>query len=169
MRCTCLRLWCVYSSINDGDAEVLVSAIGVAQGKEVSTTCVLKLLQIRTKVASEWMTVNQPLGNEEGRRGVSKWPWQWDSEWKGEEWPESSHWGWGVSKKDTYSLPGLGETANTRIFCREHSVPLRNRFLLEKKMRKHQEKKMTIEGICSLWFVMSLGSAVKISWDQGRG
>lgn len=27
----------MYSSINDGDAEVLVSAIEVAQGKEVST------------------------------------------------------------------------------------------------------------------------------------
>lgn len=55
-----------------------------------------------------------------------------------------------MSKKDTSSLPGLGETVNTRIFCREPSVPVRNRFLLEKKMSKHQEKKVAIEGICSL-------------------
>lgn len=31
------------------------------------------------------------------------------------------------------TLPGLGEAANTRVFYREHGVPLRTRFLLEQK------------------------------------
>lgn len=38
-----------------------------------------------------------------------------------------------MGREDTYSLPGLGEAANTRVFCREHGVPLRTRFLLEQK------------------------------------
>ena len=55
MRDTHLRL---YSSVNNGDAEVLGSAMGVTQGKDLSTTRELKLLGIRTKTASQSLENN---------------------------------------------------------------------------------------------------------------
>ena len=55
MRDTHLRL---YSSVNNGDAEVLGSAMGVTQGKDLSTTCELKLLGIRTKTARQSLVNN---------------------------------------------------------------------------------------------------------------
>lgn len=59
----------------------------------------------------------------------------------------------------------MGEAANTRVFCREHGVFLRTKFLLEQKgqetLGEEGDNRRDL-------FSMSLGSAVKRSWDQGK-
>lgn len=59
--------------------------------------------------------------------------------------------------------------ATTRVCCWIHSVPQRTRFLLEQKVKQHLEKRMTIEGICSLGLTVNLGNMVKTSQDLGKG
>lgn len=64
MRCTHLRLSWVDSSVNDGDVEVFGSVMGVAQGKEVSTTWCIEIIKDQNLIRMSDM--KQPLENEEG-------------------------------------------------------------------------------------------------------